>query len=206
MTKTKTRELALISELEDSGALDTLGLELPADITPDRFEAVGRLLGVGHEAMRWAIGDWLATGEKLFGEESYQAAEALGLSTASRQQFVNVAVKVPRARRVAGLTWSHHRQVAPLDPEDQTFFLEQALERDWSRRELEEAIAEVKKKKTQVSEHERGQKAADKYVVEEVLNAAELVWEEAVIQTSDKGYLVPYETMMGLARSLGSDV
>ena len=176
--------VTLLAELERSGALTPTALTLPPDVTLDRYEAVGRLLGMVDSATRWWIGDWLLTGEIQFGEVAYQAIEALGVSEDTRMRYVNVAQRVPPQRRRADLTWTHHKHVAALEPDQQTSWLGVAQGSQWSASQLREKLREGR-------EETRLPTAA------EVRAAAALVVERAR-ETKD-GYLVPRDIFEAFA-------
>jgi hypothetical protein len=152
--------------------------------------------------MKWAIGDWLLAGEMIFPDEAAQLSEALRLSPAQRLQYIRVAQDVPLDRRLQGLTWSHHRAVAPLAEKDQRYWLQQALDNQWSKQELEEQIRAHKAtgKQVDVKAHTRGAPQ----VMEEVVRAAEKVYEDAEI-VDETRYAVPFQSMQALGKALGED-
>lgn len=163
-------DLALLAEVEATGALTELGLVLPRDITPARYEAMGVLFGRADGMLKWAVGDWLFQGEAIWGEEVYQLQESLGLSVGQRLQYVRVSGDVPISRRRVELTWSHHRSVAPLPPEEQELWLQRAIDERWTKVELEAALKEAR------GEVEKPRRP---YVVEQVCDAAEHIWDAA---------------------------
>jgi hypothetical protein len=178
--------------LEKTGALTPVSLTLPARISQDEYEALGTMLGTYRESLHWAIGDWLAYGERRWGEESYQLSEALGISAASRLQYVRVASLIAPERRRQRLSWTHHRHVAQFDPDTQTELLQKAIDNGWSKRELGDAVAELKG---------RDPKIGRMVVIEAVAEAAEKVWFAAVVDGDS--YKVPAAQMLDLAHSLG---
>lgn len=186
--------LSLAAELEQSGALTPVALTLPPDITFDTFEAVGRMLGKIDSATKWWVGDWLLTGEILFGEESYQAIEALtpNISEDTRMRYVNVAQRVPPERRRADLSWSHHKVVASLPPSEQTEYLGRAAEERWSARDLTEEL--------------RNRNGMEQRSV----NQAAVVLAARVLVTAsvprDTGYFTPSEVFEALVDALGVGV
>ena len=94
------RSLALLADLEAAGAISVTGLMLSDPNLPyDQYEALGVLLGKMHEAVRFAIGDFIILGESLYRELAYQAIEAMGLSVDARREYVRVAQQVPRSVR-----------------------------------------------------------------------------------------------------------
>jgi len=98
------------------------------------------MLGRFHEAVRFAIGDAILIGEKLYGEEVYQALEQLHLSEDGRREYLRVSERVPRSRRRRDLSWSHHRAVAALEPAAQKEWLKRASEEGMSHAEMRDAL------------------------------------------------------------------
>lgn len=132
--------MRLAAELERSGALTPTALHLPAKLSLDEYEAIGRMLGQVDSATKWWIGDFLLTGETYFGEHAYQAMESLGISEDTRMRYVNVAQRVPPERRRPELSWSHHKNITSLEPEEQNEWLERAVADDWSAHDLFEEL------------------------------------------------------------------
>lgn len=135
--------LALLAELEKAGAISEVGLHLARpDLPYEQFVGLCVLLGRMHEAVRFAIGDAVIQGEKLYGEKAYQAFEALNVSEKGRLEYVRVSEKVALSIRRPDLSWSHHRAVAPLPPKEQREWLRKASEGNLSHHELREALRE----------------------------------------------------------------
>jgi hypothetical protein len=135
--------LELLADLERSGGISSIGLHLAdPDFPYPQFEALCVLLGKMHEAVRFAIGDAIVLGEKLYGEESFQAFESLNLSEEARREYLRVSERVPRSRRRKDLSWSHHRAVAALEPAEQKDWLKRASDRHLSHHEMRAALRE----------------------------------------------------------------
>jgi hypothetical protein len=147
MTDVARREgdgLALLADLEAAGAISTVGLHLSDPNLPyDQFEALCVLLGKMHEAVRFAIGDAIILGEKLYGEDVYQALEALNISEKGRWEYMRVSARVPRSSRRKDLSWSHHRAVAALPPAEQKKWLKTASDQRLSHHALREALSDA---------------------------------------------------------------
>lgn len=121
--------------------LSAIGLRLSdPDLPFSRFEELCYMLGRFHEAVRFAIGDAILIGEKLYGEDAFQAFEALHLSEAGRQEYLRVSEKVPRSRRRKDLSWSHHRAVAALEPVAQKEWLKRAADEGMSHHALRDEL------------------------------------------------------------------
>lgn len=135
--------LELLAELERNGAISATGLHLTnPDLSYDEFEAIGFLLGRMHQSLRFAIGDWLVLGEKLFPALVYQAAEALGISEEGMREYLRVSERVPRSTRRKTLSWSHHRAVASLEPAVQKDWLKRAVDQNMSHHQMRDALRE----------------------------------------------------------------
>ena len=105
--------IELLIDLERQGALTATGLHLhDPDLSYETFEAIGFLFGRMHQTLRFAIGDWLLLGERLYPERVWQAADCLGISEEGMKEYVRVSERVPRSIRREELSWSHHRAVA----------------------------------------------------------------------------------------------
>ncbi len=136
-----SRELALLSDLEQGGMLSVVGLRLTdPDLPYDQYEALCVMLGKMHEAVRFAIGDAIRQGEKLYGEDAHQAIELIGLSPTARREYVRVAEQVPMSIRRKDLSWSHHRAVAALPAPEQKKWLREASQERMSHAELRDAL------------------------------------------------------------------
>lgn len=192
------RRLGLLGDLEIAGNLTAIGFSLPVDVTYDQFEAIGRMFGAAHEALKFAIGDWLVQGEMIFDHQVYQAAEGVGISKVSLSQYVRVAERIPGERRHEALTWSHHRAVCSLEPDEQDVWLNRAEVSEWSKTELEDHLRAQREELPAKPEYVRPGGA-----VEAVLMAAADVW-AAVRPASEDGWvLVRIEAVQKLAKALG---
>jgi|KBSSwiStaDraftv2_1062776.scaffolds.fasta_scaffold711978_2 hypothetical protein len=196
--------------LEEIGALTPVGLRLTdPELAYDQYEAVGGLLANRHKSLQWAIGDWLLLGENLYGHEAYQAHEVLGMSPEGRSQYLRCASVFPLARRRVELSWSHHRTVIALEPEEQDRWLGLAIQNGWANYEMAEHL---RQERGPVN-HGRGASNLNREFAppaEDVEDAArEVVYHASEYDPQDGGetyYLVPAETVQRLARALGIDL
>jgi len=98
----------------------------------------------------WWLGDWWRFGDHVYGE---RAAQALDSETYAFQTFMNaswVAGQIETSRRREVLSWSHHAEVAALEPKEQDRLLDLAVKENWSRQELRQAVRD----------HRRSEKAS----------------------------------------------
>lgn len=125
------------------------GLAVEGQPSLDEWLEVGTLLNKASDSVHWWIGDWLNYGMEHY-ELTYDKAtemlEQTGLNF-SYQTLANdkyVAKQVSFSHRWEKLSWGHHCEVAPLEPEQQQYWLSLAEEKLWSRLELREAIKGAK--------------------------------------------------------------
>jgi hypothetical protein len=100
----------------------------------------GRRLGRMGRGIGWWIGDWLRFGNAAYGERYAPAARATGYDRQSLMNMVYVASSIEPSRRREKLSFSHHAEIAALDPADQDRWLERAERDRLSVRCLREAI------------------------------------------------------------------
>lgn len=102
----------------------------------DEWRAVGRQLARVVNGAMWWLGDWWAFGEHRYGERAAAAAEDIGWSFQTCANAASVARAFETSRRREVLSWSHHAEVAALDPVDADDLLAKATKNDWSTRQL----------------------------------------------------------------------
>jgi len=83
---------------------------------------------------------WLNYGEQAYGEMYEEAIEATGLKYGTLRNDKYVAKRVEFSLRSENLSWHCHKEVAPLEPQEQDFWLEQAEQGQWTVRELRAEI------------------------------------------------------------------
>src|SRR5436190_7616688 len=97
-----------------------------------------RLDGETQSAM-WEAGDAILEGRAQFGGMHAKTAMPLfDYSLASVYIATSVANRIPPFRRIKGLSFYHHFEVAPLEEKEQDRLLALALKHNWSVRELRE--------------------------------------------------------------------
>lgn len=138
MSETENTALAIPGQLTETS------LTLPPDLLFDEWERVGETLKRVERSARWWLGDWLAHGERSYGESYSQAVETTGRSYSDLSDMMYVARAIPPSERSENLSWSHHREVAALEPESRQAWIQAAEENDWSTRELKKQLREVK--------------------------------------------------------------
>lgn len=86
----------------------------------------GRRLGAVGRGVGWWIGDWLRYGNARYGEKYAQAAKITGYDSQTLMNMVYVSGQIAPVLRREGLSWSHHAEVAALEPDEQQRWLTRA--------------------------------------------------------------------------------
>ena len=133
----KTSDMSL-SGIATSGvdgiSLTGCGILMHTDkISPDEYNTLFRNVLLLHKSSCWLLGDVLLLGDRQWGNrytvsKYEEASEVTGLSRNTLRNIVTTCRRVPVERRHAGLSFTHHQEVAftEADPEQQTAILEQA--------------------------------------------------------------------------------
>jgi hypothetical protein len=86
----------------------------------------GRCLGAIGRGSNWWLGDWIRYGSVRYGDKYAAASRVTGYDEQSLMNMSYVAGRFDAPRRRAGLSFSHHAEVASLAPEDQELWLDRA--------------------------------------------------------------------------------
>jgi len=128
-----------IESLRKAGVFETTGTSLvitDPELSYERYEALGKALGLINRSCSWWIGDWLIFGEGTYAERFAQAAYETGLAEQTLTNRAYVCRSVPPSRRLAGVPFSVHAEVAPMTARDQEKWLRRAAEGGWTVKEL----------------------------------------------------------------------
>jgi hypothetical protein len=87
----------------------------------------GHHLGVMSRVSNWWVGDWLQYGASRWGEKYSEAARITHYDVKTLRNIAYVARRFSLSRRRDKLTWSHHAEVAQLEPDDQDRWLDRAV-------------------------------------------------------------------------------
>ncbi len=96
------------------------------DLEYPEWAAVGRRLGAIGRCSQWWLGDWIRYGNARFGERYARAAQITHYDAQTLMNMVYVASRFEISRRRENLSWSHHAELASLDPHSQDLWLERA--------------------------------------------------------------------------------
>ena len=122
------------------GELTLTAYRPPLDLTFDEWAAIGATLQSLERSVRWWIGDWLAHGERAYGETYTQAVDATGRRVEDLMTMAWVSRAVDVSIRSERLSGSHHRAIAPLDRDQQVEWLKRAELDELTVTELRQAL------------------------------------------------------------------
>jgi hypothetical protein len=117
-----------------------IGLRFPDDLTYDVWLEVGDRLKLIDQASRWWWGDWLNYRGGEWGSKYTEALETSGGDYGDLRNMKYVAGAIELSRRRDNLSWSHHQEVAALDPHDQDAWLDRAESEHLTREKLRAAM------------------------------------------------------------------
>jgi hypothetical protein len=103
-----------------------------------RFGAIGRAVG-------WWIGDWLRYGNERWGERYVRAARITGYDVQTLMNMVYVASAYAPSQRHEALSWTHHAEVAALEPAEREALLARAESERLSARCLREELRRLRR-------------------------------------------------------------
>ncbi len=90
------------------------------------WEAVIARLKSAQKSVQWWLGDALRFGERKYGEMYSQALEETDYTYGALRDAVYVASQIELSRRRDNLSFTHHREVAALEPDEQDALLSEA--------------------------------------------------------------------------------
>lgn len=133
--------LPAVKEERPAVQYEAVGLRLPENLTREQWEEVADTIQQMVVSVPWWVGDVLVYGQR-YGEEMWQAIKEHGGADYERlRKYMWVAEKVPIGTRVPALKWSHHREVADLEPDEQRVWLQRAQDEELSANALRKAIS-----------------------------------------------------------------
>jgi hypothetical protein len=124
--------------------LTPTGIVSDGEPTVEQWLAFGKSLRRAEGGILWWVGDWLNYGETRYGETYTRAAEDTGLEYQTLRDAKWVSGAIGLSRRRVSLSWSHHREVAPLPVADQDELLSAAEAGQWNRARLRGAVRDRK--------------------------------------------------------------
>jgi hypothetical protein len=122
------------------GSVTPCGAIFPADMPYEQWESIGKNMRLCRESIKFYLGDWLNYGETAYGEKYAQALCGSDYDYDYLRNIAYVCRHVPMSLRSDKLTFGHHQVVAPLLPSMQEAWINTAVDKNMTVRELREAI------------------------------------------------------------------
>lgn len=116
------------------------GLQFPSALSFETWHRIGRQLHLISDSSNWWLGDWLVYGETKYPDRYQRAIESSSLDYKTLRNYAWIARRIPLCRRRAGLSMSHHAEVAGLPEKEQDTWLQRAEQERWSRNRLRREI------------------------------------------------------------------
>ncbi len=159
-------------------------LSLPDDLSYDEWASIGKnqIQAMGRASMWW-LGDYLAYGDRKFGQTWAQIADELGYAEQTVKNAKQVCENIPPEERFPDLFFAHHQEVAFLGPKGRQKWLQLALDNKWTKGELRDAIRESRAGTTRETEPGKSNKGRkDKpptaaQAVEGMMTFGRSIWE-----------------------------
>jgi N6-adenosine-specific RNA methylase IME4 len=122
-----------------------LALDLPETTTIEEWAAMGRALAKLDKGVQWWIGDWWIFGGHAYGERAAVVAQGIFNRSFGGCRNAGVVARAFKAsRRRDALPWSHHAEVAGLEPDIADTILDDAETNDWSSRDVRAVASQMK--------------------------------------------------------------
>lgn len=143
------------------------GLALPADLTFEEWAGALHHAELLVDAGPWFLVDLMAYGEAHFGERYSHALptadeDPTGFRQSRLKQAAWMAQKYPRNSRYPSLSYTHHRAVAELEPEQRSTLLQEAVAGHLSTRELLSRVKQVQEEQRAIPAESTPVCAADR--------------------------------------------
>lgn len=133
-------DVVYIASMPPSVHISTVGVTFTEDISEADWSRLLQVLARTEDAVQFAIGDALNYGESKYGETYSQAMDATGRTYQALANYVWVSRAVPMEVRNPNLSWTRHRIVAKLPPNEQRDMLTAAENNQWTVDELAEVV------------------------------------------------------------------
>lgn len=112
--------------------LTPVGLQVDGDVTGDDWLELGKTIKRFADGVQWLVGDWLNGAQMIYGETYKDVALEVGYTYNTVKTFAWVARNVDLSIRIDKLSFGHHYLIASLPPEEQSYWLQQAVLGNWS--------------------------------------------------------------------------
>ncbi|HUU52578.1 MAG TPA: hypothetical protein VMW92_06085 [Candidatus Heimdallarchaeota archaeon] len=126
-------------------------LNIDQSVSEEDYFKIGQALLTIKGTLQWWIGDWINAGKEKYSRNKYDIAlYEFHYTYGTLANIASICEKVKSSCRHENLSFEHHRAVAPLPPEEQVFWLDNAekppdrVYGKWSVRELWKRIIDTR--------------------------------------------------------------
>ncbi len=116
------------------------GLQLPRQLSFDKWLGIGQQLSTLRSSSAWCLGDWLTYGETAYNGRYREAIEQTSLNYQTLRNYAWIAKRFSFERRHEALSFGHHAEVASLSEPEQDFWLRKAEQQNWARNRLRQEV------------------------------------------------------------------
>jgi hypothetical protein len=120
------------------------GLQFDPRTSFEAWTAVGERIAGHAKTTSWWLGDWVAFGERRYGQRYRLAIQATGLDYQTLRNYAVVARRFELSRRRSTLSLQHHAAVCSLPDRLQDKWLGLAEINQWSKQELRRRVRQSK--------------------------------------------------------------
>jgi hypothetical protein len=131
------------------------------DLTVAEWARQGRWLGALGRGSGWWLGDWVRYGTARYGDRYGPAARVTGYDVQSLMNMAYVSRRFEASRRRAGLSFSHHAELAGLPTEEQDLWLDRAEAGAMSVRSLRSELRQAQNRATARERSSASRRAAN---------------------------------------------
>lgn len=119
------------------------GLQFDPRISFELWSVLGERIAGRAKTASWWLGDWVAFGERRYGQRYRLAIQATGLDYQTLRNYAVVARRFDLSRRRDNLSLHHHAEVCALPNELQDKWLALAAAHRWSKQELRRRLRQA---------------------------------------------------------------
>jgi hypothetical protein len=113
------------------------------DLSVEGWRAQGGRLGAASRSTNWWLGDWVRFGSARHGQRYDTASAVTGYDEQTLMNMVYVSARFEISRRRETVSWSHHAELAALEPELQEEWLNRAEQERFSVRTLRREVRQA---------------------------------------------------------------
>lgn len=150
-----------LEQYKDFVTVKSTGLDIKHGMPIESWLELGEQLKRIDTGIHWWLGDWLNYGESNYGEKYAQALEATDYTEQGLKDIAYVASNIEKSRRRDNVSFSAHREVASLEPEQQIEVLDKVEEGGLSKIETRSLVQQVKHKVPELPDGRYGVLYAD---------------------------------------------